>query len=243
MGLAAVGCAAQVAVACQCGSVPRVAPSLAASDAAFVGQVVELWPASRTVAGRRVLGQRLTIRVARRLKGAGGAAEVVFDPGGSCAYAFERGASYLIFAFAGEDGGGLVTRPCVATQPLGRLEPGEAAALDDGAGIPRSAAPLAPEPVLHLVARRGWLAALVAVEGARAVWTGWGETPSGAVLRLAARLAAAAALPVLVWLLAGRRRRLAVFLFVGLPAFVVAAVLAWAYHVAVTNPFLAALVR
>ena len=248
-GLIVLASWAQPAHGCSCGA-SSIPEEIWSADAVFTGRVVEIWPIRVTADGYDGIAQRATLRVDARFENPlrpplpTPTAETLFNAGGNCDYRFERGEAYLVFAYRGADGE-LRTSKCSSTRTLAEVTAADLAAFTVNGFKPTALdrGPVAPESLIHLAARRGALAALVATGAARAVWRGWGDTASGLFLRLALTLAGVGALPTAILLLRRRRFVLCAQIFLAGPLVVGASALGWAYWYALSHAWLADLAR
>jgi hypothetical protein len=123
--IALYGAAASPAADCDCGRVQRVEEELRKADAVFLGEAVapeggvvtEAWDWLRGV-------RRQRFRVEQAFKGSTEERIVIETSSDGCAYTFEPGSRYLVYAFAVDETtpGGLQTSLCSRTKPLGQAE-------------------------------------------------------------------------------------------------------------------------
>ena len=124
--LALLACAAR-AEACACTRAGSPCDALGGAAAVFVGTVTNVIEGERRTkpGGALEFKPRLvTFAVGQPLFGAAGAEVVVATGigGGDCGYKFERGASYLVYAYPGENGSHLYTSVCTRTRPAARAD-------------------------------------------------------------------------------------------------------------------------
>jgi hypothetical protein len=152
------------AYACSCAETRSVGETLEKSSAAFSGkvtQVKEFSPES-PAAGDALLGLGpVTFKIQEAWKGVSGNSVVVYGqgPGASCGIDFERGETYLVYAY--RTGGDLGTDFCGRTKPLS-FAGSDVSALNASRGsLPDTGGPRISAP-LQVATAAGAAAALIA---------------------------------------------------------------------------------
>ena len=118
--LACLGTTEARLFACTCAGTPSPCVAAGRAQAIFVGQVVDvtaLKPGAPSDAPDGPYYRRVSFKVTETLRGDVNAAAVVFtgSGGGDCGYTFDKGKSYLIYAYQAKTGQ-LTTNVCTRTR-------------------------------------------------------------------------------------------------------------------------------
>jgi len=121
----ALACAVDL---CRCAPLPSPVEAQSRSSTVFVGEVLSISDSSWTTTGATsadtawrtiaVRSRLVRLRLVRTLKGSLDATPAVFAGPGNCAFPFELGRQYLVYATS--DSGRLHTTSCSRTRPLDR---------------------------------------------------------------------------------------------------------------------------